>query len=32
MINAIGRDPACRGQGLGRLALDQARRLLPGPR
>lgn len=30
MINAIGRDPACRGQGLGRLALDQARRLLPG--
>jgi ribosomal protein S18 acetylase RimI-like enzyme len=29
MINAIARDPAHRGRGLGRLALDQARRLLP---
>lgn len=30
MINAIARDPLHRGRGFGRLALDHARRLLPG--
>ena len=30
IINAVARDPAARGKGFGRLALDEARRQMPG--